>query len=304
MSKTAVDRIDHPPVDLRAAAWFMVLAALAFALMSAAVKVASRDVPTTMVVFFRNVVALVWLAPWAWQQGARGLATRQFPGHLVRALAGLASMASFFFAIGHMRLADAVLLNQSFPLFLPMAESIWTRDPIPGSVWGSLLLGFLGIVLILKPGSELFSVVALIGVASAVLAAVAQVGIRRLTRTDPVPRIVFYFALIAASITALALPFAWRMPTWPTIIALVSTGTFATIGQLAVTRGYAHAPAALVGPFIYTGVVFAALLDWILWRSLPDPLFVPGALLVAAAGARMLKHHQATTGESLPEVSG
>jgi drug/metabolite transporter (DMT)-like permease len=281
----------------------MLLSGFAFALMSAGVKAASSEVGTTMVVFFRNVVALLWLLPWLHRAGLAGVATRQLRGHLVRGLAGLGAMVCFFFAIGRMRLADAVLLNYSFPLFLPLAEWVWLREPAARGTWRSLVLGFAGVTLILKPGSSLFTAAAVAGVMAAVLAAVAQVGIRRLTQTEPVARIVFYFALIASAGSALVLPFAWRWPGGTAWAALVLTGTFATIGQFALTRAYAHAPAAMVAPFVYSGVVFAVLLDWIAWRQLPDPLFVPGALLVAAAGAWMLRQHPPAPGPTAEVAS-
>jgi drug/metabolite transporter (DMT)-like permease len=275
--------------DLRRAAAFMVASALAFSLMSAAVKVAAHDVPNTLVVFFRNAVGLALLLPWAAREGPRRLATRHLGGHLVRGLAGVAAMSCFFFAIGRMRLADAVLLNQSFPLFLPVAERAWMGERVRPGVWRGLALGFLGVLVILRPGAGVVSAAALAGLASAVLAATAQVGIRRLTRTEPVTRIVFYFAAIATAAAAVPLPWAWRSPTPRAWAALLAVGALATIGQFVLTRAYAHAPAASVGPFIYTGVVFAVLIDWTVWGVLPDAWFVPGAALIALAGVWMLR---------------
>lgn len=278
----------------------MILSGMAFAVMGAGVKVAAQEATVIMVVFFRNAIALSLLLPWLISQGPGGLATRDPTGHLVRGLSGLAAMICYFFAIDHMRLADAVLLNNAFPLFLPLAERVWLgMEPAPGT-WRSLVLGFLGIVLILKPGSEMFSGVALVAVLSAVFAAVAQVGIRRLTHTEPIPRIVFYFGLIAACGSGLMLPFEWRHPSGTTWLALGVTGVFATLGQFALTRAYTYAPAAMAGSFVYTGVVFAALLDWLVWRTLPDVFFVPGALLVAVAGIWMIQHRPATATSPVP----
>jgi drug/metabolite transporter (DMT)-like permease len=267
----------------------MVGSALAFALMSAGLKMASREVPTTMLVFFRNVVALGLLWPWVSRQRGVGLATRHLRGHLVRGISGLAAMTCFFFTLGRLRLADATLLNQSYPLFLPIIERAWLGERVPSRAWRSLALGFLGVLFILKPGSSVFSAVALVGLLSALFAAIAQVGIRQLTYTEPVVRIVFYFGLIATVGSALAVPWGWKTPSPPTFAWLVAAGALATAGQLSLTRAYVHAPAATVGPFIYTGVVFAALVDWLVWDTLPDRWLIPGALLVVAAGAAMLR---------------
>lgn len=267
----------------------MVASALLFAGMGATIKVAAASLPNVMVVFFRNAVGLVVLLPWLLRPGAPALGTRHLGEHLVRGLGGLAAMYCFFYAIAHMRLADAVLLNQSLPLFLPLVERAWLQEPVPRRLWGPLSAGFLGILLILKPGTGVFNPVALVGLASAVLAAVAQVGVRRLTRTEPVTRIVFYFGLIATTASAFPLAGAWRTPPPALWGVLLATGALATGGQLALTRAYSHAPAAQVGPFVYTGVVFAGFIDWWLWRQLPDALFLAGAAIVCAAAILTLR---------------
>jgi drug/metabolite transporter (DMT)-like permease len=275
--------------DLRRAAAFMVLSAFLFALMSVAVKVSSRTLPNVEVVFFRNSVGLLALLPWIVPLGFRGLRTQNLPEHLVRGAAGLASMYCFFYAIAHLRLADAVLLNYSIPLFMPIVENAWLGEPFPRRLWWPILLGFLGIVLILKPGIGVFRPAAVVAVASALFASVAQVGVRRLTRTEPIPRIVFYFAAFSTVVSAVPLPLAWTPPAGRTWLVLLGMGISATVAQLTLTRAYAHAPAAQVGPFIYTAVVFAAALDWAIWGALPDRLAVVGALVVGIAGIAALR---------------
>lgn len=276
----------------------MLLSALSFSLMSVAVKFASTGLPSSMIVFFRNAVALVLLLPWLLRSGRNAIETRHFAGHLLRGVAGLAGMMCFFFAIAHLRLADAVLLNYSFPLFMPLAERLWMKQGTAPGTWPRLLVGFAGVMIILKPGSALFSRFALQGLASGIFVAVAQVGIRRLTQTEPITRIVFYFALIATAISATSLPFAWISPSARGWVTLMAVGGLATVGQFSLTRAYFFAPPTVVGPFIYFTVVFSVLLDWAVWGILPDGFFIIGAALVAAAGASLLRHHAVTAGES------
>jgi drug/metabolite transporter (DMT)-like permease len=277
------------PTNLRRAAAFMVVSAFLFALMSVAVKESARSLPNVVVVFFRNAVGLLALLPWVLALGRRGLRTTNLREHLVRGLAGLASMYCFFYAIAHLRLADAVLLNYSIPLFMPVVESVWLGEPFPRRLWWPIGLGFLGIVLILKPGVGIFQPAALVAVASALFASVAQVGVRRLTRTEPIARIVFYFGVLSTVISAGPLAVAWKAPAGRTWAVVLAMGVCATLAQLTLTRAYSHAPAAQVGPFIYTAVVFAALSDWLLWGVLPDRMAVAGAVLVGAAGIAALR---------------
>jgi drug/metabolite transporter (DMT)-like permease len=289
-------------IDLPRGAAFMVTSAFLFAAMGVAVKLASQQLGNSMVVFVRSGLGLLMLLPWLLRLGAKGLATRHLFEHLVRGLAGLGAMYCFFYAIGHMRLADAVLLNYSLPLFAPFIESAWLGEPFPRRLWRGILIGFLGLLLILKPGLEIFDPVALVGLAAGMLAALAQVGVRRLTTTEPVTRIVFYFGVVSTLGSSVPAALAWTTPRvslWPTLLLL---GLTATIAQLFMTRAYSHAPAAQVGPFIYSSVVFAGLFDWALFAKLPDALTLAGAVLVAVAGIVTLKLAGPTPSE--PEPAG
>jgi drug/metabolite transporter (DMT)-like permease len=267
----------------------MIASALLFASMAAGVRLAARELPNAPIVFFRHFIMLVFLLPWLWRQGRQAIRTEHLPGHVARGLAGVSANTCYFYAIAHLRLADAVLLNQSMPLFIPLVERAWLKERVPARLWGVLGLGFAGLLLILRPGSGVFEPAALVGLASALLAAIAQVGIRRLTHTEPVTRIVFYFGLVASVVSLPPAVLWWRTPSPTTWAILVLLGVLATVGQLTLTRSYVYAPAAHVGPFLYVGPVFAGLLDWLLWARLPEPLFFPGAALVVAAAVLALR---------------
>jgi drug/metabolite transporter (DMT)-like permease len=280
----------HSGDDLPRAALWMVTSALLFAAMGEAVKVASAHLPNAMVVFFRNAFGLAVLLPWLPSLGTQGLRTAAWREHLVRALAGLAAMYCYFYAIGRIGLSEAIVLNYSLPLFVPLIARAWLGERVPARLWPALGVGFLGIVLILRPGIGVFRPAALLALAAAVLAALAQVGVRRLTRSEPILRIVFYFSLISAVVSALPLFFkAWTSPPRGLWLVLVAVGVLASLAQLLLTRAYSLAPATQVGPFIYSSVVFAGVFDWWLWGRVPDAAFVAGAVLVCAAGILALR---------------
>ncbi|MFB6259435.1 MAG: DMT family transporter, partial [Thiohalorhabdaceae bacterium] len=131
---------------------------------------------------------------------------------------------------------------------------------------------------------------ALIGVAAGVLAAVSFVTIRRLHDSEPTTRIVFYFGVISTLISAIPLAWTWRTPD-PALWGLLATmGASATGGQLLLTRAYALAPAAQVGPFTYTVVLFSAALGWALWGEVPGPWSAVGTVLVVVAGILAIQH--------------
>jgi drug/metabolite transporter (DMT)-like permease len=247
--------------DVGRGAVFMVGAAFLFAAMGVMVQLAARTLPNAMVVFLRSSLGLLLLTPWFFGRSEVGLRTLHLKEHLLRGVLGMAGMYCFFYAIAHLRLADALLLNYSLPLFVPLVERVWLREPVPKGPGRALLLGSCGLLLILKPGLTILRPAALVGLLAAILSAMAQVGVRGLTRTEPVIRIVYYFGLVSTGISLFPALSSWLTPgaaAWP---ALLGLGLTATVAQLFMTRADACAPAARVGPFIYTSVVLGALFD-------------------------------------------
>ena len=267
----------------------MILSSLAFAVMGVCIQICAQTLPNGMVVFFRNLSGLVFLSPLLLSGGLAMLKTTHLRQHLVRGVAGLTSMYCFFYAIGHMPLADAILLNYTLPLFIPVVESIWLGEPFPLKLAAPLVLGFLGVVIVLQPGRGIITAAAILGLLAGLLSAVAQTGVRQLTKTEPTVRIVIYFAMMGTSISALGLPFVWVTPAPALWVVIVLLGLSATTGQLLMTKAYSYAPASQIGGFVYTGVIFAALMDWLRLGHTPSPRFFAGALLVMAAGALMFR---------------
>jgi drug/metabolite transporter (DMT)-like permease len=279
----------RPPSDLGRGAAYMVTAAFLFAVMATGVQMAEERLPNAMVVFFRNAMALLFLTPFALRGGPGALRTRRFPEHLLRSVAGLAGMYCFFYAVGHLRLADAVLLNFTVPLFIPVVEALWLGEPMPTRLWAPLGLGFAGVLLVLKPGLGLYQRVSLVGLSAGLMSAVAQTGIRRMTATEPTVRIVFYFAFLGTLVSAVPLAARWVTPDLRLLGLLVAIGGTAAAAQFLMTRAYSYAPAAQVGAFIYTGVPFAIALDWLRRGRLPDRASLVGATCICGAGVAMLR---------------
>jgi drug/metabolite transporter (DMT)-like permease len=267
----------------------MVSAALLFALMGVMVKLLSHSLPNAMVVFLRSGLSLLVLLPPILRRGLGQLRTRHLREHIVRGCFGMGGMYCFFFVLAKLGLAEALLLNYSLPLFIPLVERAWLGEAVPRGVWRPIGIGMLGLIFILKPGLGLFQPAALVGVLGALFAATAQVGVRRLTLTDSVASIVFYFSVCSTVIGLGPALFAWQTPglaSIPIIVAMVASGA---VAQLLMTRAYQLAPAAEVGPFIYGSVAFAAVFDWFLFSRHPDGLSSVGTALVVAAGVLALR---------------
>jgi len=269
--------------NLRRGARHAIQAAAAFAVTGACIKAAAPSTPNEVVVFIRCLVSLLALLPWLLRLGVGSLRTQRIGGHLWRSAFGVLAMYAFFYAIGRLPLAEAMLLTYSTPLWIPFIAWLWIGERPPLVALPATLLGLAGIALIVKPGhAELDWVAGLIGVASGVLAACAMVSIRRISDTEPALRIVFYFALMATAITAIPLLWAWQTPSLEALMLLIGAGLFATVGQLNLTQAYSYAPAARVGPFTYTAVLFSAGLAWLIWDEALDRWSALGAVLVIA----------------------
>ncbi len=256
-----------------------------FALLGAFVRTASAMLPNEMVVFFRNALVLVFLMPlFAARRSLPAMSGGKMHLHVLRASAGLVSMYCYFYALAHMKLAEAVLLSYTSPLFIPIIAFLWLHEPLNRRIRIAVLIGFAGVLLILKPGLSIFQPVALVALSAALFASLAMVTIRRMSDTERPESIVFFFTLLSTVISAVPLTWAWQVPGREALVILVFLGLAAMAGQLLMTKGYGLAPAAQVGPFVYCSVVFASIIGWVFWGESLDPLSVVGSLLVFLAG--------------------
>jgi drug/metabolite transporter (DMT)-like permease len=262
----------------------IVVAFFCVAVMSAFGKAAAA-VPTGMVVLFQNGISLALLLPWVLRHGTTDIKTTRLPLHMVRALTGLLSQALFFIAVKHMSLVNAVLLVNAAPLFIPLVVLVWLKTRITSTVVLSLVIGFVGVVLILKPSPALFAQpAALLAVAAALCSAIALVSVNRLSTTDRPDTILFYYFLIS---TIAATPFAvsqWRTPVGVEWGYLIAIGLFMALAQLFIILAYQRSTAARLAPFIYSVVVFSGLIGWVVWGQVPDWLALVGIVLVCLGG--------------------
>ncbi|PNE01140.1 hypothetical protein A15D_03288 [Alcanivorax sp. MD8A] len=271
-------------------ALLLVLGEGLLAIMAAMIKLLSDHLDTEVIVFARNLFGLLFLLPIIMQRGGfRQLRTTNIHLHLIRAFTGVTAMFCFFYTIGHIALAEAVLVKMTVPFFLPVVGWLWLREQIGLRTWVAILVGFVGVAVIMRADSGEIDPVMWVALAGAAIMSIAKVSIRRMAVSEPPQRVVFYFALFATGFSALPLAWTSTVPVGTDYLWLIGIGLVATGGQFAMTTAYQIASPGQVGVYNYSSVIWAALLGWMFWGETLVITTLLGTLLIVAAGVWNLK---------------
>jgi drug/metabolite transporter (DMT)-like permease len=263
------------------------------ALVGTLAKVSGQYTSTGVLLLFQNAICLLFMLPVAWRGGFAALRTEKIGLHLLRAATGTGCWYALFVAITLIPLANATLLTYSAPLWMPLIAWAVTRQRVAAPTWLGAGIGFVGIVLVLQPQGHGFSGGELSALAGALLLAVAMMSVRWLGATEPVIRILFYYFLLS---TVMSVPIAiadWQpieSPGWPWLIGL---GFAQLFSQALIVVAYRYAAAEKVGPFIYTVIVFTAVIDWIVWDHRPTVSTYLGMALVIGGGVLAMRAKRA-----------
>lgn len=275
--------------DVARGAIYLLIGEFFLAVMVALIKQISHDVPQTDIVFFRNLFGLIALIPVVAHQKIESLKTDRLGMHIFRACVGLSGMYLYFYVIGQMPLAEAILVKLSVPFMLPIITFFWLGEKINLRTAISIVVGFIGVMFVLRPGTDTFQPVALLGLLAAFFQGEAKVSIRKMSQTEPGHRIVFYFGLIATLVSAVPFLFSPSMPSGASLYYLIAVGITATIGQLCMTHAYKIANPAQIGPYTYSCVIYAAAIGWIFWNEALLITTIIGSTLIITAGLINLK---------------
>jgi drug/metabolite transporter (DMT)-like permease len=189
-----------------------------------------------------------------------------------------------FFAITQIPLANATLLTYSAPLWMPLIAWVVTRQRVARATWIGAGIGFIGVILVLRPQGNSFNIGSLAALAGALFLAVAMMSVRWLGATEPMMRVLVYYFLLSTVLAAPIAVYDWRpipATVWPWLIAL---GFAQLASQALIVVAYRYASAEKVGPFIYSVIAFTALIDWMVWNHRPTLLACLGMALVVGGG--------------------
>jgi drug/metabolite transporter (DMT)-like permease len=265
------------------AALLMAFGAVCVAVQNAVIRVASADVHTFEIVFFRNLFGLLAMLPLL---GGVGLAMfrAKSPGRiLLMSVWHVLGMICYFLALVYLPIAEVTALGFSKPLFATVGAALVLREVVRARRWSAVGLGLVGVLIVLQPGAQAISPYAVLVLLGALLGAATSLMIKRLTATEGVSTIVWYQALFA---TVLALPLCllqWRTPDATGWMLLLAIGALGTLSWLIMTRAFFLVDASAAVPFEFLRLPFAALVAYLWFAEVPSVwTWLGGALIFGA----------------------
>lgn len=272
---------------------YMIFSAGSFACMNAFVRLAG-DVPSVEKSFFRNLVA-AFVALTILLREKQGFAIKKgtLPYHLARSILGTIGILCNFYAVDHLVLANASILNKMSPFFVLLFSFLILKEKLTHFQIGAVLTAFVGALFVVHPTLENMALTpSLIGLTSGIAAGGAYTMVRVLgLKGERSPVIVFFFSTFSCLIVVPWLLFHFQPLTLHQFLMLVGAGVAATGGQFGATLAYTHAPAREVSVYDYSIVLFAAILGYVLFDQVPDHWSVIGYVLVVGAAVMVFLYN-------------
>ncbi len=265
-----------------------------FIVMAAIIKATAPDIPPGQVVFARSFFAIPVIVAWLvlrgeWRTGWRVASPM---GHVWRGLVGTTAMGLGFAGLGLLPLPEATAIGYAAPLLTVVFAAMFLGEEVRAFRMGCVALGLAGVLIVVSPRLTLApdaigqaeTLGAVLLLAGAVFAALAQVFIRKLVATEGTAAIVLWFSVSSSVLALVTLPWGWAWPTPRLWALLVATGLLGGVGQILLTAAYRQADASLVAPFDYASMLFALAIGYAVFAEVPTATMLAGAAIVILAG--------------------
>jgi drug/metabolite transporter (DMT)-like permease len=268
-----------------------------FAILDAMIKFLTQRYPVPLLVFARWGIQAAAIVIWSGPTLRLGLLRTAQPGlQIVRGVVLIASSLCFVNALKWLPLADATAVNYSTPILVILLAVAFLGERMTPQRWAFVAAGFVGMLLIVRPGASMLQGAALLALAAAAFYGVYQILTRKLRGDDPRVTL-FYPALCGTIVMSVLLPFvehAADMP-WPHVAMLVAGGILGTVGHFLFILAFNRAPASALTPFTYLQLVWAMLLGWIVFGDFPGRYSLAGMAIIAASGLLLAWHERRRT---------
>jgi len=282
----------------------MAASAVMFGLMAGAIRLASSQLHPFEIAFFRNLFGLLFALPLLLRHGPGLLRTGRFGMYFLRCAIGIASMLCGFWAIVNLPLAQAVSISYSTPLFVTILAVFVLGEVVRARRWTAVLIGFLGVIVIVRPGAEGFQLGALVALAAAALSGIVAVSIKLLSRTEKPDAIVIWTTLLWVPMSLGPALLYWEWPVGITWLWIVLAGFFGTAGHMCWTRALQRGEASLLTPIGFLQLPVVALLGWMLFDESLDRYTLIGAGIIFASNVYIARREAALARRAVtdPEI--
>jgi drug/metabolite transporter (DMT)-like permease len=271
------------PAALRGGLW-MAAAAVAFTVMTTLIRETAKGVHPFEIAFFRALVNFALMLPFAIRAGAEGLNTNNHKAFALRGVCGLVFLMTYFSGAAIIPVAESQALSFTSPLWGSLLAVFFLSERVTLTRGLALIAGFVGVLIILRPGVVHVSAGALLVLAGALAAAASNTIVKFTTRTDHPDAVVFYQMVYVTPLIFVPALWVWTWPTVEQLLLMFGVGFFATLNQRFLSRAYAAADATAVLPFEFTRLPFAAVIGYLAFRELPDVwAWVGGAVIFGAS---------------------
>ena len=269
-----------PPV-LRAVMW-MVAAVASFLLMMVSARELISGMSTFEILAFRSAIALLLLLPFVLRKGFRFVATRRPGLQVARNVFHLGGQVGWVIGITLLPMTEVTAIEFSTPLWSVLLAIIFLREPLSRHRAVAIALGFIGILIILRPGVAAINPGALVVIASALCYAVSIVMAKSLTRTESAFNIVFYMQIVQLPIALVPALFSWTTPGWGDAPWLFFMGAAALSAHYCLTRALVLVDVTVVLPMDFMRLPCMAVIAWLLYAEVVDPSVILGAATIFA----------------------
>lgn len=263
----------------------MVAAMGLFTSMSVFIRLSAEDLHAFVVVFFRNFLAVVLLLPWLARQGRERLRTRRFGLLATRSLINNIGMFAGFTALTMIPLAEATSLGFTAPLWTTLGAALILGEVIRARRISALVIGFAGVVIVLRPGFEAISLGSVLALTNAFLLAITSLIVKRLTETEHPGAIVAWMVLLQSPMSLIPALFVWSWPepmTWVWLFCLAAAGT---LGHTCWTRAYTLVEVSQLQPLEFTKLPIVALIAFLVFDEIPTVWTWIGGIIIFASTA-------------------
>ena len=297
---TTENSFDRPALGIL----LMLTGIAGFAVMDAIVKWMTSDYPVLQIAALRSWFGLPLLCLFALHGGGlKQLRTQKPLAHFGRYLLVLGLTMTFFWALSQMKLVDAIAITFAAPIFITAMSVPLLRETVGLHRWMAVAVGFIGVLIILRPGAGVFQWAALVVLGSVVFYALLMITTRALTRSENSAALMLYPQLGMAITGLVSVPFFWVPPSLVDLGLFAIAGCFGSIGVMCVTHAFRLAPAATVSPFEYSALLWATLLGYFVWGELPDRFTLIGAAVVIGSGLYIVYRETIRIGRSQHQLT-